>query len=92
MTKIIFWKVENFAFDFSFFASKVSTRSIIQSQTKYQKCPRKTPTQKLKFEFSLFGSQDMASDSFEMIYEALESELVRSKFHTQMKKPKNPGI
>ena len=72
MTKIIFWKVKNFAFDFSFFASKVSTRSIIQSQTKYQKCPRKTSTQKLKFEFSLFGSQDMASGSFEMIYEALK--------------------
>ena len=42
------------------------------------------PTRKFKIEFSLLESQEMASGSvsFQMISEALQSELVRSKFHT----------
>ena len=44
--------------------------------------PTQTPTQKFKIEFSMSSSQEIGSGlvSFEMIFEALQSELFRLKF------------
>ena len=44
--------------------------------------PVRTPTQKLKYEFLRFSSQEMGSVSLERIFEALQSELFRYKFPT----------
>ena len=43
-----------------------------------------TPTQKFKYEFSIFNSQEIGSSliSFEMIFEALQSELLRFDIHS----------
>ena len=48
-------------------------------------CPAtQTPTQKLEIGFSMFSSQEIGPSlvSFQMIFEALQSELFRFKFHS----------
>ena len=44
--------------------------------------PTQTPTQKSKNEFSIFPSKEIGSSlvSFQMIFDALQSELFRFKF------------
>ena len=46
--------------------------------------PTQTPTQKLKIEFSIFITQEIGSVlvSFEMIFQALQYELLSFKFHS----------
>ena len=59
-------------------------------------CPStQTPTQKLWSQFLKFSSEKISSSwvSLEMIFEALQSELFRFKFHSLgLKIFKNPGI
>ena len=45
--------------------------------------PTQTPTQKSKNEFSMSNSHEFASSlvSFQMIFQAPQSEILRSKFH-----------
>ena len=46
--------------------------------------PTQTPKQKVKIEFAMFGSQGIVSRlvSFKMIFETLQSQLIRFKFHS----------
>ena len=50
--------------------------------------PSQTPTQNLKIWFSMFGSQEIGSAlvSFQMIFEALQSELLRFTFQSMISK------
>ena len=52
--------------------------------------PTQTPTQKFKIGFSMFSSQEIGSGlvSFQMIFEALQSDLVRFDFHSLRSKLK----
>ena len=57
--------------------------------------PTQTPTQMFKIGFFIFGSQGISSGlvQLKVIFEALQSEIFRSKFHSlESKMQKNPGI
>ena len=55
--------------------------------------PAQTPTQKLKSRFPLFDPQEIGSTlvSFQMIFEALQSEQLKLSFYW-VENLKNPGI
>ena len=58
-------------------------------ETDYKRSPTQTPTKKLKSGFSIFSSQEIGSSlvSFQMIFEALQSELFHSLSSKNLKIP-----